>query len=312
MRQAELGVRIAGAGIVVLSGAVLSSCTLRIQGHTPEPVQARAPLLYTYIAPTSTFTPVRLTDTPWFTVAPAAPRPTRTATSTPPRPIDCVGRGMLPTPQGEPSRLSFEPGTTSLMSPQVAIGECETDAYVLRLREREWLAVQLWPEVAYEARGLLEIRITGLGDGWTPTDDSGSSAAVWMGRLPTTQDYEIEVTNRGAATRYSLSVDVPRSLDLAASGGRITLPGAAALECINTYEFHADEGDRFSIEVTSSDGGVCFSLEDPDRQPIERYWPSGEVLEVPALLTGDYTILAGGFCGAVEGVEYTITVEVSD
>ena len=92
---------------------------------------------------------------------------------------------------------------------------------------------------------------------------------------------------------------------------RIT-PGAAAPDSINTYEFHADEGDRISIEVTSSDGGVCFSLEDPDRQPIERYWPSGEVLEVPALLTGDYTILAGGFCGAVEGVEYTITVEVSD
>ena len=225
---------------------------------------------------------------------------------------------MLVTPpvtaeaSGEPQRLRFEPGTTSLSGPRMEIAECEVDDYVIRLREGETLWVQLWPDGPYEARALFDVRVTGLGDGWVPSGPRDPVPATWLGSLPTTQDYQIEVTKRGPATRYSLSVDVPRCLDLEAAGGRVSLPGASGDASINTYIFHADARDQISIRIDSPGDVVWFTLAGPDAQPIVRACPEGtHEVEAVARLTGDYVILASVFCCAGEEAEYTITVAVS-
>ena len=305
---------------LLLLGSLPSSCTFVIQGHTPEPVPTRESRLFTVVAPTNTITPLmplEATLTPWISAA--THQPARTATSTPLTSLNCEEWGSLATPPVtreaaiEPERLLFDPGTTSLSATRREIAECEVDRYVIRLREGETLWVQLWPDVPYEARALFEVLVTGLGDGWIPSRPHAPVPATWLGSLPTTQDYQIQVTNRGPATLYSLSVDVPRWLDLEAAGGRISLPGAAGEAALNTYLFHADAGDHISVRITSPGDMVWFTLEEPDGQPVVRACPEGtHEFEGVARLTGDYVIIAGVFCCDDEEVEYTITVAVED
>jgi hypothetical protein len=287
--------------------SLLSSCTLATQDHTPEPVAARLSPV-TWAVPTETATPL---------LSPATASPTQTPTVGA-TPVACEARGTQPiSPEtgraGEAQRLRFELGTTTLSTSWTEIAACQVHDYVIKLRKGESLWVQAWPDGPYEARDLMDVLVTGLGDGWIPTGDHAPNPATWLGTVPTTQDYRIAVANRGPATHYLLSVDVPRWLDLESAGGRITLPGLAGEEGLNSYNFHADAGDRLSIEITSPGDAVWFTLVGPDAQPIIRAIPEGtHQVETVASLTGDYNIIAGLFCCEWERVEYTITVVVGD
>jgi hypothetical protein len=213
----------------------------------------------------------------------------------------------------EPLALTFKPGTTYIFAPQTDIGPCGIRRYRIHVWKGQFLQIHLWPNVAYENRAQFSVTVTGLGDGWTSTSPPGLHSATWFGSVPASQSYLIEVLNRGPAARFSLTVDVPRWLDLEEAGGRITLPGWVEADALNIYEFHADEGDHISVRIASPGDHVWFDLNGPDGYALVRAAADGmHEAQVTAPLGGVYQIVAGNFCCPGDAFDYTISVSVSD
>ncbi len=307
--------------ILLLLGGFLSSCTLDVRGRTPTPPPMKEAHPYGEVASTLWPTATALASpvvTPQPTIVPGTPRTGPTATSW--VLLDCQSAESAATPSGLPEPtdapipLTFRFGTTYVWAPEAEIAECGMHRYRLHVWEGQSLSIHVWPNMPCENWAQFCVTVTGLGDGWTSTSPPGSLPGTWFGSVPASQAYLIEVLNRGPAARYSLTVDVPRWLDLEEAGGRMSLPGWVEKDALNIYEFHADEGDHIAIRIASPGNSVWFDLNGPDGEALVRAAADGAYeAEVTAQLTGVYQIVAGNFCcSAGEAFDYTIYVEISD
>jgi hypothetical protein len=104
---------------------------------------------------------------------------------------------LLPADIYSQQRVRFKRGASSVTLRGVVKGEA-TDYYIFRARARQTLSVKLSP-----AYGRARVSVYAI-KGQLLTED----ASEWVGILPESNDYMIEVTSTSGRARYALSIIV--------------------------------------------------------------------------------------------------------
>jgi len=220
--------------------------------------------------PEPTATPLPPTDTPVPAPTPEPPAPTPeppTPTPEPPTPtsVPATPTPEPPTPTAttEPTRIQFEPGTTSA----TVTGSIERDAvehYVLRALAGQTMEVVI---TSLNNDVLLDV----LGADGTVLKRHPVGQPYWRGELPSTQDYFINDVSVGNETSYTLAVTIsalepePARIQFepgatsAVVEGSMEQPGA-----YHRYVLRALRGQRMVVHVSSAEWAVAISVEGED------------------------------------------------
>jgi hypothetical protein len=214
------------------------------ESETPLPTETSLPALPTNtpVLPTSTHTPVPPTATqggvPVVQITPVF-------VSTAP-----VVATAIP---GNFTRISFQSNATSAsLSDSLTGGQVK--AYALRVMANQVMIVNL---SAPNQDAVLAV--SGLTSGQVFLDAS-SNQSSWQGRVPTTQDYIVQVISRGAAANFSLSVTIPENLSFQA--GAISASRSYPLRAreMHTLLLRATAGQNMTLTLTPSDQTVLLGF----------------------------------------------------
>lgn len=226
--------------IVVLAALMLSGVLSACRAQTPD-VTAEAPTG----APPTTEPGGGATEEPADTAIPATivtatSQPATTAPTTAPA-------TTAPTATTEPGgaaaeRLQFDPGATD----EVVTGELdarETDSYVLRVLEGQFMEVAISPDVeaqlvVYGADGT--VLRSGMGEG-----------NMFRGVVPSTQDYIIDVTAGTQPVDYTLSVIIPERITFGAGDTAAVMESELAAHESHYYVVNAMEEQLMEVSVDS-------------------------------------------------------------
>ena len=254
--------------------------TLEPPTSTPEPATA------TPEPPTSTPEPPTATPEP-PTSTPEPPTPT----PEPPTPT--------PTATPEPTRIQFEPGSTSA-TVTGSIEQSDVEHYVLRAlagQTMEVIITSLYNDV------LLDV----LGADGTVLKRHAVGQPYWRGELPSTQDYFINAVSVGGTTNYTLEVIVRARIQFEPGATSATVAGSIEQDDVEHYVLRASAGQTMEVVITSLNNDVLLDVLGADGTVLKRhavgqpYWRG----ELPS--TQDYFINAVSVGGTTN---YTMEVIV--
>ena len=259
----------------------LVSCNLTTPGgplgatSTPDLVQTLTALAPTQFSPTevplipadtATSIPTAvstLTSTPVIptnTTAPVVPTATKTGvpvvqvtpiffTATPKTPT-----AILPTAiPVNMDRISFLANATSAnLSGSLTGGQVKE--YALRVMANQVMMVN----VSVPNQDAV-IAVYGLTSGQVFLGAS-SNQTFWQGRVPSTQDYVVQVISRGAATNFNLSVTIPENIIFQA--GAVSASRSYPLRAREMHSFllHANAGQSMTLSLSFSDQSVLLAF----------------------------------------------------
>jgi hypothetical protein len=267
---------------------------------TPEPPTA-TPEPPTPTPEPSTSTPEPPTATPEPpTPTPEPPTPTPEPPTSTPVPPTPTPEPPTPTAMPEPTRIRFEPGTTSA-TVTGSIEQNDIEHYVLRA-----LAGQTMEVVITSLRNDVLLEVWGA-DG-TVLKRHAVGQPYWRGELPSTQDYFINGVSVGGETDYTLTVIIRARIQFEPGATSATVTGSITQNDVEHYVLRALAGQTMEVIITSPNNDVLLDVLGADGTVLKRH-PVGEPYwrgELPA--TQDYFINAVSVGGETS---YTLTVTIS-
>jgi hypothetical protein len=223
-------------------------------------------------------------------VSTPAPESTLAATATS-QPEASTGQARTSTPApttapARPERVEFGLGATSTtIETTLEAGEVKT--YVFRAMEGQTLLadvispdenVQLSVYAAEPTVALEPQRVT---------------ATSWVGKLPESRDYLVELTAYGEAPHCTLQVVIPKVIQLESGAATVSLRSNINAGYVLDYIVHANAGQTLTAVISSPDDDVLLSLHGlDDGIPLVRATADATAWtgEVPA--TQDYLLKA--------------------
>ena len=200
---------------------IITACKLPAASAPPtQPPVAATPTTAIVVQPTNTSvppTPVVVTQTsPPPTAVPPTPVP---PTTVPPTPVPAT-----PTALPQAIRIQFAiGGTSAVIDGNMQAGQILY--YVLKASATQTINVKI-----SSANG--DVYLGVLGSDGTILLSNEAQETTYSGRLPSTQDYYLSLTASGAATSYSLSVEIP---PLASGPTPNVTPVAGVFDPLVTY-----------------------------------------------------------------------------
>ncbi len=153
----------------------------------------------------------------------------------------------------EARHVDFEPGAT-VMVLAGELGTGQTARYILGAHEGDLLMAH-----ALSPGEDMRVSVHRL-DEEAPLPDAVEAGSYWVGRLPATCGYLVEVEGAGSVGPFNLELELPRHLPLAPGISRVTLEGTirphAPLAFVGTIE----EGRTLSASVTSPGDAVSLVI----------------------------------------------------
>lgn len=235
------------------------------------------------------------------TTPPETPTPTPTVPPTPtattiPTPTPTV------TPMPTPQRIEFEPGATSA----VREGDVPTQGwatYVVGALKGQLLIVTLSAARDDVFLGIL------TPDG-SPLVRPTAETRHWMGILPVSGDYRIEVVAMREGAPFSLFVQVPAWLSFPAGSNTAIVKGQVRQGQMVDYLLRGKQGERVQVKVASPNQGVLLHIVALEAgQPILRY-VAGESEWEDTLPFTDYYMISV-FGGTPDRTTYTLAVTLT-
>ncbi|HLV45397.1 MAG TPA: hypothetical protein VKY39_10585 [Aggregatilineales bacterium] len=248
--------------ILVLAALVLAGLLAACRAQTPD-VTAEAPATGT---PGTAEQPGgEATEEPADTAIPATivtatSQPATTAPTTAPATTAPTATPGQSGGAADAERLQFDPGATD----EVVTGELaarETDSYVLRVLEGQFMEVAITPEAAaqlvvYGADGT--VLRSGMGEG-----------SMFRGVVPSTQDYFVEVSAGSSPVDYTMSVIIPERITFGAGDTAAIMEGELSARESHHYvvnamaeqlmEVSVDPAESVQLIVYGVDGTVLRS-----------------------------------------------------
>jgi hypothetical protein len=210
---------IATCFVLVMMVVFITACNLPASGAPPtvatQPPVAQTPTTAIVAQLTNTSAP----PTPVVVTQTSAP-----PTPVPPTPVPPTPVPSTPTPLPQAVRIQFATGGTSaVIDGNLQAGQ--TLHYVLKASATQTMNVKI-----SSTNGDVFLGVFG-GDG-SILLSSDLQDTTFSGALPVTQDYYLDLTASGAATSYSLSVEIPPLLG--GSTGNVT-PAVGVFNPLTTY-----------------------------------------------------------------------------
>lgn len=266
--------------IVILASACgLLPGNLPFLGSTaPTPAPTLVPTLLIPTVPLSlpTFAP-GTASTAIPTIAPitipaiaSTVAPTATATLLPNTlPTLALGTVVAPPPtltSGTPSpkRINFPAGGTTAFV-QGSIASKGIDRYVLRALAGQAMSLGL---VTAQGPAIL----VAFGTDGTVLVPASANATTWSGKLPSTQDYTVEIRSTGAtAVNYALQVTIPplattgpqstpRRITFQPGATTATMQGSTATSGMDRFVLRVLSGQTMTVNITSAQNNVILII----------------------------------------------------
>ncbi len=270
--------------LLLLVVVLLAGCDVNINIGTGEATPTSPPS-----EPTATLPP------PTATPQPAAP----TATSEPTEPSE-----PAPSPEPEPERIRFDPGATSAtVTGRVAADSA--DVYVLRALAGQTMDVEVLTPSS-------SVRLEIWGEDGTVLKHQAVNGPSWVGVLPATQDYFVQVISAGAAVDYTLRVTIPplepepERIEFEPGAIPATRTGHVAANGAALYVLRAMGGQTMEVDLVSA-ADLHLEIWGEDGTPLKRAAVGGPSWMGTLPSTQDYFVKAVSF-GPV--ADYTLTVAV--
>lgn len=324
-----------------LLAVILVSCNLTATGGplaagpTPDLVQTLTALAPTQVQLSQVVTATSTTEVPLIpaetatlvppteTSLPALPTSTNTpvvptATNTPVVPtannsgvpvVQITPVGVTAAPvvttaiPGNFTRISFQSNATSAsLSGSLTGGQ--VNKYVLRVMANQVMIIDL----ASPNQDAV-LAVSGLSSGQVFLDAS-ANVSTWQGRVPSTQDYIVQVISRGAATNFSLSVTIPENLIF--QTGAVSASRSYPLRAreMHTLLLRATAGQTMTLTLTPSDQTVLLGFYGyQDGQPYLRT-ATGQIRWTgPVPATQDYVVLVESVVDNAASFRLDVTIQ---
>ncbi|HLF26633.1 MAG TPA: hypothetical protein VJG32_09870 [Anaerolineae bacterium] len=196
-----------------------------------------------------------------------------------------------PPPANGPQRIAFAPGA-SAANVDSSVNAGEAKEFVLGAQAGQIMLVEL-----FSAEPNIDLAIYGASDGQQLLQLSAGQSS-WRGRLPTTQDYVIQVIAQNAA-KFSLGVIIPRVIQFAPGAISAVIDDFVPAMQTQFYTLRALAGQTMTVNLVSPNNDVLLTIYGlDDGQPLVRS-ASGATSwtgQLPA--TQDYMIQAGARGGS--------------
>jgi hypothetical protein len=200
-----------------------------------------------------------------------------------------------------PTRLSFAPGHTRL-SVDDQIGAGQVKDYVLRLLKDQTLILAL------SGSGSPRVVVYRATENTPLAGNAGAGGANWNGRLPADGDYVVRVLGGSLATRFNLSVDVPRRIVFEPGGVSATVTGTITGRGSVSYLLRALAGQTMTATVASANNVVGLTIWGfSDGTPLHRAESGVPTFTGRLPANQDYMLVA---VPSVDTAVYTLTVTV--
>lgn len=278
--------RLIQLGALVLLLAVGTACSLIPGGGpanpTPAPGDAGLPqaTLPSSVSSLPTLPPATASASAQAQATPAAPTAEATAAATAlatsqpltqttatAQPTVAAGTVLAPPPSGStvgPKRVTFPPGGTTAFL-QNSLAPSGVDRYVLRA-----LAGQTMSLTLVTSQGTAVLVVVGA-DG-TVLLPMSNGAITWSGKLPSTQDYTIEVRSTAVnVMNYALQVtipplattvpqDTPRRITFAPGATSASITGSTATNGQDRFVLRILQGQTLTATLTSAQNNVILII----------------------------------------------------
>jgi hypothetical protein len=195
-------------------------------------------------------------------------------------------------------RIAFAPEATSA----IATGRLEpgdSRLYVVRASADQTMRVSVVPPAD---QLLLGIRAA---DG-TVLKTGADGAPSWLGRLPATQDYVIEVASVGEAVDYQLGIVIPVRIAFDAGETSATLGGHLGQDDIHHYVLWAAAGQTMEVAVSAPERPVGLTIVGADGIPLKRYVDEQPTWRGELPVTQDYFLEVV----SIEETDYELSVSI--
>ena|GEM_PF-1186918 len=200
---------------------------------------------------------------------------------------------------GKASRIQFEPGATSA-SVSGKVPSQGTVEYRLRAKEGQFMMVVLG-----SSKGNVFLGI--VGEDGTPLLRPAAETTFWMGVLPATQDYTIQIAAPEEGDFYDLSITIPVWIKPSSETGSATVQGKAKAHQVVDYVLYGEEGQTMEVAIKSPDNDVLLSITALEEGiPLVRAVAETTQWSGTLPATGHYLIQA-----FASGEDTTYTVEVT-
>ncbi len=201
-----------------------------------------------------------------------------------------------------PKRITFAPGATSTNVEGVVPPRGEVD-FVLNAQKGQVLILDL-------SSGAEDLFLGVVTDDGCPLVRPVAEARHWMGELPKSGDYYVEVAAMREGGPFSLLVQIPQWITFAPDKQSVTLKGVVQSGQMVDYLIKATKGQHLRITVQSPNQSALLNIVALENgMPILRY--VAESVEFDDVLPYDDLYLISVFGGAPEAVKYTLTVSIT-
>jgi hypothetical protein len=198
---------------------------------------------------------------------------------------------------GGVERVEFEPGATSAG----VSGHLDADAsqrYVVRAQAGQTMKVTALPPVDELLLGIW------AGDG-TLLKRKGDGAPSWVGRLPATQDYVVEVAAAGKGVDYQLGIMIPIRVQFEPGETSATLSGEIGEHEVHHYVLWAEAGQTMEVAVTAPKK-IGLTIVGEDGIPLKRYVDEETTWRSELPVTQEYFIEVV----SIEATGYELSVSI--
>ena len=183
----------------------------------------------------------------------------------------------------------------------------QTNSYVLDVQGGQTMLVQV---VSPSQNALL--RIYGLDTGQVLLENSmGAGQSSWQGLIPSTQDYVIQVINRGDPTDFTLAITIPENIAIRSGSTSASLSSPIHVHETHTFRLKAEAGQTMRLKLSPNDKSVLlafYGYQDGQfylkREAGQTSWKG----EVPA--TQDYIVQVISVSGA--NTDFTLDVSIDN
>ena len=207
-----------------------------------------------------------------------------------------------PTTLSEAEHVAFEPGAT-VMVLAGTLGAGQTARYVLGAHEGNLLMAH-----ALSPGKDLRVAVRRL-DEQSAVPDAVETDSYWLGRLPVTGGYLVEVHGAGDEGPFHLELEVPRHLPLPPGASSISLAGTIQPHAPLAFTAEIEEGRTVAASVTSANDGVQLTAHGAtDGQTLAGWKAGANAYRGEVSATQDYVFRLDPGAEAT-GFELNVSVE---
>lgn len=201
----------------------------------------------------------------------------------------------------------FANATEAEVAGNLDIGQ--TRSYVLRVLEGQTMMAR----VTSPSENVL-LRIYGLATGQVLLENSmGAGQSSWQGRIPSTQDYVIQVINRSdSSTNFTLGIIIPENIVIPFQPGSISTSLSYPIRAHETHTFvwRVAAGQTMNLKLTPDDKSVLLAFYGyDDGQPYLRIEASQTSWTGKVPTTQDYIIQVVSMVDT--NINFTLDVSVN-